>query len=355
MQAASGQVVINPLARYNRWDRRVCLQMLKPSHVPWTCRPILCGLFVLPHRVWIENEKTDNALHYFRDVWQTTFKLLSAHANSIENQYGITQNVSFIHIPKTGGESIFHSALRAEIYWSRIYDYPRFRGLSQVNVQSDGPDVCSNGSWNRGCCSWFHIPGSYLHDPRGYLQAPLRFCVLRDPIDRMVSEFYWQHKQSSQECCDGGHACEAFNVNAFNLQIMKMINASNQKPYAFDCHLLPQAAFVSTSFVFASDISHSIREKHLSNDQLCNVVLRTERLEEDFELLMLYLGLNVSLLHTNSKPKHCANGKLPSRHELDRRTVAAIQSKFSVDFQRFAFEVKSPRYPRPSRNTIGRR
>merc|ERR1712194_904896 len=68
------------------------------------------------------------------------------------------------------------------------------------------------------------------------------FCVIRDPFERMISVFGFQ-----QGTWHNNKRCDADSLNQDLLTWLGQVsgmNGTTPDPYKFDCHLLPQAAWV---------------------------------------------------------------------------------------------------------------
>jgi len=268
-------------------------------------------------------------------------------------------SVAFIHIPKTGGSVIESTARRqANISWGLRYhtthaiDTPLF-------VKGVGPRVCDElDSFNahshhlskrvnaRHCCSWWHTPPSFLlpMDPRPYFFAPWRFCVLREPILRLISQFkheryndclnddkWWKatgdsdgnlptdvverHLLAMRQCSSYAHQLSC--STRFLQWVQHAAGTVRSRPYAQDCHLLPQSAFVEARPTRAldprlnSEGPRAFSEGHgrswdseepraFTNANAsapagaCNLVLKFERLHEEFDWLVRWARLRPS-------------------------------------------------------------
>lgn len=256
------------------------------------------------------------------------------------SKYSASSLLSFIHIPKNGGGSVWISAKQVGIYWSLPYDAPRFVDPTSTMVTSTGPQICGSSVRSLNCCSWFHIPGTYLTDPRTYLHAPHRFCMVRDPIDRMISEFYWQHEHLTNSLCqpadhqtenqtENQNARETMNGGYLNTWVLRMLRSGL---FEHDCHFLPQSSFVSTVYKYVDDFVRAQGTATFPDDKLCNIVLRTNVLQRDFSLLMNHFNLSVHLGHYNAKPSACAK-HMPSRFDLTDEAIRGIEAKYADDFR----------------------
>ena len=104
-------------------------------------------------------------------------------------------DVVLIHIPKTGGTSIEKAGLKSRdrLLWGLQYDNPRFRRRRRdLPTLNSSIPICK-GNFGKRCCSWWHVPPRYLLDWRPYFGAPTRFCVVRNPYARVLSEYAFRH------------------------------------------------------------------------------------------------------------------------------------------------------------------
>jgi hypothetical protein len=149
-----------------------------------------------------------------------------------------TSEVHFIHIPKTGGSSIELSLTKVNIsvgaeswllgqsfnYWQSHYNF------------SHPEDSGSRTNRNRTvalnifpCVPW-HVPPTEL--------IPNSFTVVRDPLERLESEF--KHQSFS-------FRGESFSrdVRGFESWILSALRyAASTDPFVLDCHLIRQYDFV---------------------------------------------------------------------------------------------------------------
>lgn len=115
------------------------------------------------------------------------------------------KRLEFVHIPKTGGTVIESIAANHNISWSIChFGYPESIIRISLNLTH-----CPPGSlkylWPKepkhNHCPWWHVPPQYfeLYDPaiNPYAGADL-FVVVRNPYDRVISEYYYSSKYISK-------------------------------------------------------------------------------------------------------------------------------------------------------------
>tara|TARA_B100001027_G_scaffold102412_1_gene70381 strand:+ start:213 stop:839 length:627 start_codon:yes stop_codon:yes gene_type:complete len=152
------------------------------------------------------------------------------------------KRLDFIHIPKTGGTTIEDVGHKHHIKWGR-----------------NNRD--SNTTVHHKCSTWHNPSRSFDHTT---------FCVIRDPLDRMVSEYKDQLKlekhHSQKDWCNSSH---------LNDWVVHTLTNNRQNPDHHDCHLLTQSDFTES----------------------CDVKLDFNRLDKDFNNLMskAYKDKNITI------------------------------------------------------------
>lgn len=194
--------------------------------------------------------------------------------------------LKFFHIPKTAGTSIENAARDKCIEWG-VYD------LSY---------------WHR-----WKTPGPEWHQPlyqdisqERYLDL-LReydfFCVVRNPYERCISEFYCSWEDGSPQ--------KNVSLDEFNSFIQKRILENR-----ISTHWAPQSLF----------IFHQ-------GKQIIKHVLHYENLQEEFAKLMNLYNLPIHLdRYENVSPR-----KTYTIKDFSPRTIQMINEFYSDDFQNFGY------------------
>lgn len=199
-------------------------------------------------------------------------------------------SVHFIHIPKTGGSSI------EQVVGGR----ERFPLGHRCPPNSSYPE-------KEGSCVTWHTPIRYL-TPNPYRNATT-FCVVRDPMDRLISE-YKMFNQASKE----------YSNKHMNDWLEKELiggmkegkgrrkeGSSRKKDWKFkaNCHFLPQF-----EYVFLGD----------NRTRACNVVIAYSNIHEGFKEVGRAFGKNWSLDEHHTIPGRTGGGK-------ERPTIQQIMAK----------------------------
>ena len=181
-----------------------------------------------------------------RLLWITVLFFLGyLLSKRLRHEKKIETFMEFIHIPKNAGSTIEHLAIEKDIRWGRFK--PEHRDFLDEYA-----------------CSYWHVPPKHFKSGNFYQNSEDNFCVIRNPLSRIISEYAYQHSNEHHKN----------NANDLNEWIEKVLT-DNDLDTSFqggsDCHLLPQ---------------HNYIYDDLNDVQTCTHLLRFEHLEEDFNDLM---------------------------------------------------------------------
>lgn len=146
-------------------------------------------------------------------------------------------NLEFLHIPKNAGSTIENLGRKNNIFWG------------QFNNTKNAAEPSS--------CSLWHNPTREFDTPT--------FCVVRDPFDRMLSEYkFWARVNGRNKACSPDH---------MNSWLQDRIQKSETNPDINDCHFRKQTDFTKN----------------------CNHILNFENLSESFDKLMKEYNIDIRL------------------------------------------------------------
>ncbi len=195
--------------------------------------------------------------------------------SSLGNPHQMSSNcpLVFIHIPKTGGTTINEIAKVEGIKWR--YNGDRRRYSCQCNT-------------------WHIPPNEKIRE----LNIPT-FCVVRNPYERVISEYRFRNHFTSVESLNDYIACRIKNL---------------ESPECIDdCHWIPQHQYVT----------------------YCDHALKYENLKEDFDNLMIQYKLKMRMdIHRNK-----SEGKSFQISDISEENIKRINQYYRKDFEMFGYDM----------------
>jgi len=214
--------------------------------------------------------------------------------------------LNFLHIPKVAGTSIEDQRFEAHgvdgPLWGRHAD---LKCSTSETCAAPGSTHCRMSE--NTCCSSWHTPPSTDHMLAEVYRACETFCVVRDPVTRLASEFKYR-----------GGKCNSTEFAAFVAE--KLVELKSD-PYMSDCHFVPQTVYVFGNKGTQNPI----------NPPFCQHVLRQESLTDDFNALMTQFGLPLEL-EKHSNPTN----KCEIQASADVRK--GIEEYYAADFSAFGYQ-----------------
>jgi hypothetical protein len=228
----------------------------------------------------------------------------------------------FVHIPKTAGTTIEEvGGLQAELAW----------GSCRFNHKPKRPGkICQyppgQFEWPTKI-GWWHLPPHFfpLLGSNPYENADL-FAIVRDPIDRLLSEFYYvcrkEHNINWHGIdCNRSRIHEPAYLNEWLQDKLQTIvqNRSSAETYLFDNgHYTPQYDFVVTK----------------GKVRTMDYVLRMKDMGSEFHWLMKAYGINATLPKVKSNAARNDTHDLTVEH-LDGTTMALVEQLYQNDWSLF--------------------
>jgi hypothetical protein len=219
------------------------------------------------------------------------------------------ESLEFVHIPRTGGTAIEVAAWSAkQILWGACHT-------------SEGAHIgCGKPDWPRAF-DWMgpskrdrkYVGEPWLAPPTWLNPSPYAnkdtFCVIRDPYDRMVSEYHANSYSTFHSSKDPRE------LNSWiQMKLREVMKISN-----YPGHFLPQHFYV---------YDHHRR-------QVVTHVLRYENLHMDFDNLMK--RYNLDEIKLPPKPAHATDGAFFTKESLSPDTIAMINDIYRADFRIFGY------------------
>ncbi len=150
------------------------------------------------------------------------------------------------------------------------------------------------------------------------------FCVVRNPYDRLVSEFrYAQHKYYRST------NCSVDRLNRYVAHRISMNKDNKLNDFRQNCHLLSQTAYIHSS------------KGGTAGSLGCTTILRYENLNNDFLNVTKWSGMKLGSLdgfRYNQKSNQ-TNCNVTDK-DLSSDSLARIASAYAKDFHVLGYPVK---------------
>mmetsp|Transcript_32129 Transcript_32129/g.47464 ORF Transcript_32129/g.47464 Transcript_32129/m.47464 type:complete len:378 (+) Transcript_32129:140-1273(+) len=235
---------------------------------------------------------------------------------------GSTENtprkkLEFIHITKTGGSAIEAVAAKEGTIWGACH----YKEVPNVG--------CNNPDWTKPKKRRFDLMptgvryiGEPWHAPAQWLnpnnmEDTDTFVVIRDPYDRIISEYYcssFGYKEENPE-----------DPKVFNTWLgeqLEVIRIAQKVPG----HMLPQRYFVYDQ----------------NGDRVVSHILRYETLKHDFDALMEYYDLPMRMPDKTAETVNYVESinestKRMTRNDISPENLKQINQIYANDFQYFDY------------------
>jgi len=245
------------------------------------------------------------------------------------------EGLEFIHIPKNAGTAIETAAKAVGVNWGHYHptsnpacDFDPLWAIQNYPETHGGEYTCAfaDGAF----CSWNHMRPYDHPTPYNPFVNSDTFCVIRNPYERVVSEYKWGadrwwriqgigqslHNQTNPLLFTSG-SCAPQELNAWVQHAMRL--PPEQRHFSANCHLLPETEYIWDS----------------KGHQWCNHILKIENLNTEFEALMVDKGCPVRLpeKHTNEADA-CSDLSVNSLTPETRKLVYEV---YREDFLRLGY------------------
>ncbi|GAX17293.1 hypothetical protein FisN_10Lh152 [Fistulifera solaris] len=229
--------------------------------------------------------------------------------------------LKFLHIPKNAGSAIEEVAGGARPqYWG---------GCLFKHKPKRKSCVYPPGGWWPEHVAWWHIPSQFfpLENVDPYADADV-FAVLREPLDRILSEFYYvcslRHEDWRPYQCDEKRLFEPEYLNDW---LQRKIQAQPQTPSA-ERYLMDFGHFTPQSeFIFGPN---EVRMVDF-------VLFMDDSFDRSFDQLMAAFGLSdikIKKFNALGAKERTVDTHLNVTH-LDRQTLSVFNSRYAEDFALF--------------------
>lgn len=239
--------------------------------------------------------------------------------------------IAFLHIPMTGGNTIDKTAAQGGYRWG-VCNYWYIDGICNKN---DLPPVKLTNPFRQ---QWFHVPIQWIPDevPTYYDDSNL-FAVVRNPYDRIVSEFFFQCHEMPEGC--GYKERVKLNSAAFmnawiQTQLKKVENCPREEkldPVYPDKNCI---MMFSGHFILQSDFIYDLKPDGQAV-AMVDYVLHTETLDEEFASLMDEYNYDLKL---PAKKLERTSHSL-STTDLDKESIELINRIYKRDFDEWGYKM----------------
>lgn len=207
-----------------------------------------------------------------------------------------TRKILFIHIPKTGGTTV---------EWM----------IRPAHADSDEPDYSTLRGWDEKYGWLDHLTRQQVNELYSYdeLRDYLVFTVVRNPWDRLVSEFHWKRATSGLRLPFHEYVRRLHGGEVEELQ------KHYKAPTAFRQHMRSQA-----SYCFDGEGGPGMR------------ILRYESFEHDVVGLLRTVGIRSKTL-----PRLRASVHEGYTSYYDKCTMEMVEELYHDDIEAFGYEYRS--------------
>lgn len=189
--------------------------------------------------------------------------------------------LEFIHIPKNAGTTIENIANERNIKWGRFK--PEHK----------------NTVLNKNCTYW-HTPPKYFNNNSLYKKDET-FCVIRDPYDRIVSEYKYRNDKKKH------------TPKNMNKWIHENLIPLNYVDGGMNCHFIPQYDYIYDD----------------NDKQTCHHILNFNNLSDDFNNMTKKYNIDLQLLESRKDNKTVNSVTV---NDLTDDTKQLIKTVYYKDF-----------------------
>jgi len=254
----------------------------------------------------------------------------SSSNNYLSSSTAASNQLNFVHIPKNAGTYVENLAAaqdppvffgsKREMRWPLTRLERPWKNSSTIIEPCNLEFRHETGKyvgWNKNCCSWWHIPPRMFSDFDS--STPL-LAILRDPIERAISEVRWEESLQSQHKTAPPLTNETLSARIRD-SLRKYLNNTSTITTEHDCHYLPQ-------YLYVTDAQH---DKLLPNmDILCFERLDSD-LRERFPNFVFFDDNNnnsTTTIDRNESPKQ-------QKHQavLEQDVMDLLRDVYAWDFE----------------------
>lgn len=213
--------------------------------------------------------------------------------------------LEFVHITKTGGTSIELAAAKSGIAWG-MCKFLACPPLEKAVLHDKKEWACKLET-----APW-HCPPRHLERPM--YKGSKTFAIVRNPYDRIISEYYFKHSFAKNTVDTPAR---------LNSWISKQLESVSRKGVCWDGHCIPMHQYTHDS----------------EGNQIVDHVLRLEHLGKELPALLSGYGLDEIQLDEKKHKSGREEGSVLNVTHLTERTICQINEWARLDFEYFHYDV----------------
>lgn len=210
--------------------------------------------------------------------------------DKLENFQNNKETLQFIHIPKKAGTSIENLGNKFGIKWGRFIEREKY-------PLSEKP------------CDYYHWLSPYFIRQKNTKY----FAIVRNPYDKIISEFYYVGGQKDERYSSNSH------LKSFYLWLDDKYKVIKSNKHWNNCHILPQHEYIF-------DSSGKKRVDH--------IVYMDKDFKENLDKLFRQYDLGIDI---NKLKKDNSREKTFSKNDINQNALNKINEMYSKDFEKFGF------------------
>lgn len=256
------------------------------------------------------------------------------------------RRLEFVHITKCGGSAIEKAGAGMGIIWGACH----YMNISDLGCENPDLPYLAPNFQSYALTSPWHTPPKILktqQTPSPYADGADLFAVVRNPYDRVVSEYYcpWTGFQPKFRRRNTKHDKDPNDPNTMNYWVKNMVTKLEQSlnEYASTSpkdRLKEQARGVNED-------PFDLAQKHYVNqveyifdgeEIVVKNIVHYEDLTKEFDLLMREYGLNVHIPPKESGGTYTNSQKKLTYRDLNEESIAAINKYAAKDFELLGYK-----------------
>lgn len=239
---------------------------------------------------------------------------------TLSTQFGKREDkLEFLHIPKTGGSSLEFEAANSAIAWGAC-KFIRNKICSPL-ANENAPPIEDETEWSCAIgdnrkeetkvLPW-HCPLNYFQNGKNIYNGSKTFTIVRDPYDRMVSEYYYFRPSQG---------FKLNNPQQMNIWISEQLDKVEKIGVCEDGHCIPMHRYT-----------------HSGATQIVDHILHLENITAELpDVLNQYHLGGIKMGHRKMRNK---SDKLNASH-LTNETICKINQWANLDFEYFGYRKRT--------------